>query len=143
MSVAATPPHSLCISFLTELMWELMSTVQPSTTNDQLRLNLALAAMGIYWEDKSIDIAWQPWHGRNSKGDFLVTLLPQITVCRAGACSRHRVARYYIWHKGGSHSIEGKQKDAKAFWYLRGDWESLSATLDSLGHQWLQDIATH
>ncbi len=115
-----------------------MSSVQPSSTNDQLRLNVALAAIGIKPKDPSTDISLKAWSGSN--GHFLLSVLPTITVCRSGTCLWKRSQHYYIWHRGGGRSSEGKRKDAKAFWFLRDDWETTSRT-SSLGYQWLAEIA--
>ena len=144
--------HNYNIMFLSlanfsEQYWESMSKVLPETTNDQARLNVALKAMDIKWSNSPIgsrkSILREAWQG-SGRGGFTATVLPSIVVCRGG-CSRHFRSHYYVWHKGGKQSRDGKWKYAAVagLWYLRTDWMTVSNRTTGSGRQWLEAIAVH
>jgi len=128
-----------------ERYWEVMSRVLPEATNDQAKLNLALKAMNIKWSNDANGlhrpILREAWEG-SGNGGFTATVLPSIVVCRR-ECSRHLRSFYYIWHKGGIQTRDGKWKYAAGvgLWYLRPDWMAISNRTTAHGLQWLKAIA--
>ena len=67
--------------YITELYWEAMSSLLPADTDDQVRLNWALADMQIHWENPHSDMTDSPMTGEGRDG-FKVTILPTKDVCR-------------------------------------------------------------
>ena len=106
-----------------------MSKVLPGDTNDQVRLNVALKAMNVKWNNSLhgsyTSILKEAWQGKGIQG-FTVTVLPSTIMCRARECHRHHRSSYYVWHSGGKHE-DGKRKYAAGagLWYLRTDWMAI------------------
>ena len=127
-----------------EQYWESMSKVLPEVTNDQVRLNVALKAMNIKWNNSFHgsyrSILKEAWQGNSMQG-FTVTVLPSTIMCRARECPRRRRSSYYVWHRGGKHE-DGKRKYAAAakLWYLRTDWMTVSNGTTTNGLQWLKAV---
>ena len=134
------------LSCLPEQYWEAMSQVLRKTTSDQAKLNMALKAMNIVWNNGTNGlhrpILREAWQG-SGRGGFTATVLPSTVVCRGhGECSRHRASFFYVWHKGGKHET-GKRKYAAAarLWYLRSDWMAVTDGTTAHGLLWLKAIA--
>lgn len=119
-----------------------MSHVTPKILNDQVKLNNALNAMLPVWENSTDkDILYDEWKATTPDG-FKVTILPSKYVCRQ-TCDIQKREEYYVWHRGGSRSTEGKMVYAKQgrLWFLRTDWESRSRGYFKTGEEWLRRIA--
>ena len=63
-----------------------MSSLLPADTDDQVRLNWALADMQIHWENPHSDMTKSTMTGEGRDG-FKVTILPTKDVCRQ-TCKR-------------------------------------------------------
>ena len=141
-----------------------MSGVIPETTNDQARLNWALDAMAMVWDNPHSDTAEVIMTGAGREG-FRAAVLPSKDVCRQ-TCNRSRkkmkvsensseveilrkqllcqLQGYLIWHKGGAQSRDGKKAYASkgGLWRLCDDWQSINKQTSSKGVKWLSEIAT-
>ena len=118
-----------------------MSSILPMKLNDQVKLNSALNAMHPDWGDtRNKDILYDVWTAITPDG-FKVTILPSKYVCRQ-KCDIQKRDQYYVWHKGGSRSTDGKMVYAQQgrLWFLRKDWERTSRNSTSMGDDWLREI---
>lgn len=117
-----------------------MSKVISENTNDQARLNFALQAMDMHWDNSHMSMITQAMMGEGRSG-FRAAVLPVRDVCRQ-TCTKKIIHMYYVWHKGGSQNKEGKMSYASkgGLWYLRSDWQRISRT-SARGVQWLREIA--
>ncbi len=116
-----------------------MSTVIPSSTDDQARLNYALKAMQVTWKGTfSINLIERLGLGVNG---FSAVVLPTRIFCRTKSCLRKNLQEYYVWHQGG----DGRDKRTSALhnsvWYLKNDWEEVSNGTVAAGRDWLGEIA--
>lgn len=119
-----------------------MSHVLPKTLNDQVKLNNALDAMHPKWESYANKDTLYNEKKATTPDGFKVTILPSTYVCRQ-TCDIQNKEQYYVWHRGGSRSTEGKRVYAKRgrLWFLRMDWESRSNSCLKKGEEWLREIA--
>ena len=129
-----------------ELFWEKFAHVLPETFNDQVKLNAALFKLNIHWKDHGPKDAWsikiEAWTGEGDEG-LSIVILPDSYVCRQ-TCSTKNIdtLNYYIWHKGGKKSEEGKATNAygAGLWHLRHNWERSAKSTSAVGGEWLKSI---
>ena len=65
-----------------------MSTITTDTTNDQGRLNLALVAMEMRWDNPHSNMAITTMTGEGREG-FRAAVLPLIYICRQSCSKKH------------------------------------------------------
>ena len=109
--------------------------------DDQVRLDSALDNMQPIWEGnrRSMNISLDEWTATTQEG-FKVTILPETLVCRK-RCTQKSITQSYVWHKfiGGDHKLDMGKNDLGP-WFLREDWEEVSAASNAVGEQWLKEI---
>lgn len=125
----------------TEMFWDTISTIQPQSMNDQIKLNYAISAFHPDWGNTtSKSILTDEWTARTPSG-FKVTVLPAKYICQHECNVTHR-SEYYVWHKGGPTNSEGKMKHALegSSWFLKKDWEAITSNSLATGEKWLKEI---
>lgn len=138
------PPLPLLPPFLplppSEAYWQAMPTVCPSSLDDQEKLNCALKALHITWDNADTDQTTTTVRGRCRNG-LEVSILPYCHICRQTNCDPSRRSSYYIWHKGGFRSRRQKLKGSREgnTWFLRYKWYKIDNELQ--GQEWLSSIA--
>ena len=124
-----------------------MSNVEQPTHDykrydDQLRVNTALDSMQPVWEGNrtlmnvSLDDEWTS----TTREGFKVTILAERDVCRKN-CTSKSLKQCYVWHR----VIPGDKKLENGDiylgpWFLRKDWEEISARSNAIREEWLNEI---
>ena len=115
--------------------------------SDQRRVNMALLLLEMRVEltqdSTGVDI-YDPvtdWRILKGRENFQVAILPQEVACRLSTCQEERKDLYYIWHKGGRATSDGKKDGAEGghAWFLRYNWESVARGTSGL--HWLRSIS--
>lgn len=123
-----------------ESYWNVMDDVCKKSFDDQEKLNCALKALHMKWQnnDKYTNAAY----GSTENG-LGVTVLPYRHICRLESCTPSQRDTLYIWHRGGSRNTKNKQSEAQygKTWFLKYGWQMLPKTDSLTGVQWLQSIS--
>ena len=129
-----------CYSFVTvcdlELLWYMMRSVHKST-DDQVRMNRALDAMGIQWKLLNNE----GYHEGITGGptSLRVTTIPTTIICRY--CKQKLIGKYYVWHhhavrKG---AVKKERLSTTGFWLLEDYW-NVTVWNSVTAEQWLLSI---
>ena len=130
---------------LADMYWNTMSNVKQTNSNiikrrydDQFRLDSALDLMNPVWEGNR-NISLYEWTATTREG-FKVTILPEKDVCRK-YCTTKSIKQCYVWHNYISQDNKlDNGKNNLGPWYLRDDWEEISARSNAISEEWLREI---
>ena len=138
----------IIIIHLADMYWNTMSNVKYQNSNhirstqcrydDQVRLDSALDLMHPVWEGNR-NISLYEWTATTREG-FKVTILPEKDVCRK-YCTTKSIKQCYVWHKFKYQDNKlDNGKNNLGPWYLRDDWEEISARSNAISEEWLREI---
>ena len=134
-----TPAHTS-----TDFLWEAMAKVAPSSRDDQYKLNYALKAMNISWTVTDTSRSQDKERTGLGEHGLKVTLLPPRMACRGRSCLEQSQSSCYVWHRGQTHhtnDIATKVAKQERVWFLQADWINITTASQSVGVDWLGEIA--